>query len=423
MSEAEKNELINFIAQYNGKNDFLLSLKKWHHDGKTLTPKQFFVASLEYNRRKRIAEKAAVPQVPQVPQVTQVTQEINQPKKVSETMQSVVYETLNPVETKAAPQGETPNLDGIEAMLAKIAGQVVADSMTKAEAKLGAIIAKAEAAAGMQRVMHVRVNGGEVKKLSTEAHELLADCLTVVNTRANNGRREMPLLVGPKGCGKTTLAKQVAESMGLSFSYLCLSAGASETWFFGRQLPTGIREAEFSRVYENGGVFLIDEIDAADANMTMALNTSLDSDCFYNPITDKMVKRHKDFVCIAAANTFGLGGNAQYTGRNRLDAAFLERFVPMELDYSEKLEKTLTQDKKLLKLYHKARKALMKRNSSEALSTRWLLRIESLVNSGWTIEKAIKSMTASWPEGLAKEIGLLDGIEENEAAAGEPVPF
>lgn len=404
MSETEKSELINFIAQYNGENDFLLSLRKWHHDGKTLTPKQLFVASLEYKRRKRIAEKAAA-----------ATQEMNQPKKESEEMQNVTFETLSPVVPQQVPQSETPNLDNTEKMLGKIAGEVVADCMAKAEAKLGAIIAKAEAAAGMQKVMHVRVNGGEVRKIESEAHELLADCIGLAKLG------ETPLLVGPKGCGKSTLAEQVSQALGLRFGHLCFSSGASETWLFGRQLPQGIVEAQFSDFYKNGGVFLLDEFDAADANLLMALNSCLAGNKFFNPITQETILRHQDFICIAAANTNGLGSNAQYTGRNRLDAATLDRFVALEIDYNEKLEKQLVADKKLLKTFHKARKELAKRNSSESISTRWLVRAEKLLRAGWDWKKVIGSMTLAWPEGLAKEVGLLDGIEEKND--GEAVPF
>jgi hypothetical protein len=51
-----------------------------------------------------------------------------------------------------------------------------------------------------------------------------------------------------------------------------------------------------------------------------------------------MVERHVDFICIAAANTFGLGATSEYVGRMKMDAAFLDRFVFISWDIDELLE-------------------------------------------------------------------------------------
>jgi hypothetical protein len=45
-------------------------------------------------------------------------------------------------------------------------------------------------------------------------------------------------------------------------------------------------------------------------------------------------------VC-AAANTYGTGADALYVGRNQLDAATLDRFYVVEMDYDRKLEAKL----------------------------------------------------------------------------------
>jgi cobaltochelatase CobS len=51
-----------------------------------------------------------------------------------------------------------------------------------------------------------------------------------------------------------------------------------------------------------------------------------------------MVSKHPDFVCVAGANTFGLGANRMYVGRNQLDAATLDRFCVITWDYNTSLE-------------------------------------------------------------------------------------
>jgi MoxR-like ATPase len=180
-------------------------------------------------------------------------------------------------------------------------------------------------------------------KVDGEAHAMLKKVVGHASIRDNI------LLVGPAGCGKTHLADQAAKALGLEFSSISCTAGMSESQLLGWLLPIGdggkfeYVQSEFVRLYENGGVYLLDEMDAADANTLMILNQALANGGFYVPQARRMVKRHPDFVCIAAANTYGHGGDMVYAGRERLDSATLDRFrtaiIPM--DYDKKLEAAL----------------------------------------------------------------------------------
>lgn len=142
------------------------------------------------------------------------------------------------------------------------------------------------------------------------------------------------LLVGPAGCGKTYLAKLIAETLGLDFGSLSCTAGISESHLLGRGVPnltTGenvFQGAAFLDCYEEGGVFLLDEVDAADSNLMLCINTGLANGYLNIPNRRKKPRavRHPDFICIATANTFGRGANRQYAGRNQLDEATLDRF-------------------------------------------------------------------------------------------------
>jgi len=60
----------------------------------------------------------------------------------------------------------------------------------------------------------------------------------------------------------------------------------------------------FVQVYENGGVFLLDEIDAADANVMVAINAALANGVLANP-NGKVHVRHDKCFILAAANTWG----------------------------------------------------------------------------------------------------------------------
>jgi len=123
----------------------------------------------------------------------------------------------------------------------------------------------------------------------------------------------------------------VAQALGLEFAFISLSAGITETHLLGRTLPVEggewkFKPGRFVEVYENGGVFLLDEMDAADSNVMVAINAALANG--HLALTDgRIVNRHASAFIIAAANTWGHGGSNQYVGRNQLDASTLDRVV------------------------------------------------------------------------------------------------
>lgn len=254
-----------------------------------------------------------------------------------------------------------------------------------------------------ERVMVIKVD--EIKrKLTKAASPYLGEVLIQAKTGLNT------LLVGPAGCGKTTLAEQVAEALGMRFGYISLTMGASETWLVGRWTAKGeFVKAEFTDFYENGGVFLLDEVDAADANLMMLINTALSQPYMLNPMTGERLAKHKDFICLAAGNTFGKGGNIVYTGRSRLDGAFLTRFEgnTIEMDYCQEIEKQLCPDTKLRNKLQKARKFLKEKNSSEMITTRGLMNAFTQKSQGIEELRIMQKLTASWPKELAEQSGLL----------------
>lgn len=182
----------------------------------------------------------------------------------------------------------------------------------------------------------VEVRGMEPGKLVTlpeqPRHKIFPTILTAIQA-------ENVFIVGPAGSGKTTLAEQVASALSVPFFFT--GAVASEyklTGFVdahGRTVRTAFREA-----YETGGVFLFDEIDGSSPSALLAFNAALSNGQFDFP--DGTVKRHKDFYCIASGNTWGSGASREYIGRNQLDAASLDRFVKLAMDYDEDLERAIS---------------------------------------------------------------------------------
>lgn len=146
------------------------------------------------------------------------------------------------------------------------------------------------------------------------------------------------LVVGPAGSGKTTIGEQCAEALGIPFHF----TGAIDTEYKlsgfidaqGRCINTGFRDA-----YENGGLFLFDEIDGSLPGACLWFNAALANGVC--PFPDGMVRRHDDFRCMAAANTYLMGADRQYVGRNQIDAASVDRFVFIDMGYDEDLELVL----------------------------------------------------------------------------------
>lgn len=148
------------------------------------------------------------------------------------------------------------------------------------------------------------------------------------------------MLVGMAGTGKTHAAQQVAEALGREFYAMSVGAQTSKSDIIGYMHAGGdYVDTMFRRAYEHGGVFLMDEIDAGNANVLIQVNAALANQ--YCAFPDQMVKRHDNFVFIGSANTYGTGANRQYVGRNQLDAATLDRFAILEWQIDVDLEKSM----------------------------------------------------------------------------------
>jgi cobaltochelatase CobS len=181
--------------------------------------------------------------------------------------------------------------------------------------------------------------------LSERTHRQFGDLMGLVTEGHQN-----IMLVGPAGTGKTTLVKHVAKALERQFAFISLSAGVTETHIFGRMLPQSdgtwaYVESPFIRIYRNGGVFLFDEVDAADGNMMVSINAALANGVLCNPVTGEVIQRHADCLIAAAANTYGRGGDMVYVGRNALDGATLDRFALSKLfvTYDTELEAALAE--------------------------------------------------------------------------------
>lgn len=193
------------------------------------------------------------------------------------------------------------------------------------------------------------------------SHKMLPDIVMCVAAGTH------PFLVGPAGSGKTTLARQVCDT--LKRKFYAENRVTSEYKLLGYMDATGkYVRTQFREAYEKGGGFLLDEVDASDPDVLTTFNSALANGVC--PFPDKLVEAHKDFFAIAAGNTFGRGADRQYVGRNQLDAATLDRFVIVEIDYDEVAELTWAANDDWTMYVQQVRKAIADENVRHIVSPR-----------------------------------------------------
>ncbi len=149
--------------------------------------------------------------------------------------------------------------------------------------------------------------------------------------------REHVWAAGPAGSGKTTAASQAADVLGLP-AYVLPCGMATNDWSLlgftnpdGKYIPGHMRKP-----FEQGGVFVLDEIDNTNPSVLTTINGALSGQSYMFP--DGLVQRHPDFVVVGCANTWGTGPDRMYVGRNQLDAATLDRFKRVDWQYDKVAE-------------------------------------------------------------------------------------
>lgn len=243
-----------------------------------------------------------------------------------------------------------------------------------------------------KQVIEVKSPGGSVE--IGQQHTQFAQLLRTVGCRIN------AMLVGPAGWFKTSTSEAVANALKLPFYSISVGMQTTKSEFFGYMDATGryVRTL-FREAYEKGGVFLLDEMDAGNANVLTAVNQALANRVCAFP--DGMVKKHEDFVVIAAANTFGRGADRMFVGRQQLDAATLDRFAVIDWGTDEAMEEAIVRDKKWLGYVRACRDNVEKYKIRHIISPRASFYGDHLLAAGMPISDVIDML-------------IRKGIEETE---------
>lgn len=212
--------------------------------------------------------------------------------------------------------------------------------------------------------------------------------LKTVQATMISGRRVIPWVYGPAGTGKSVACEKIAEALSLPYYFLGKTLAKFE--ILGFINTAGYQTTPFRQAYENGGVFCGDEMDAWANEATVALNNSLANGACAFP--DKIVKRHKDFIMVAAANTTGSGATIEYSGRTKQDAATMNRFVFVNWPHDDVLEDNLVANKDWLKYVRhvRARAAVCGINPRPMITMRSSMHGEALLNVGIERETVVE---------------------------------
>lgn len=221
----------------------------------------------------------------------------------------------------------------------------------EAAERAAAAAASAAAAAAANGKNLVTLPDGSAVEVAGRVHKEFGRVCQLVKRGLN------VYLYGPAGTGKTHLCKQISDALGVKFfSDQKISDDFKLTGFV--DANGKYQGTELYRAVTCGGVYMLDEFDASDENAAIILNTLMANGYITFPGVGR-VEVHPDFHVIACGNTLGRGADSDYTGRNCLDAATLDRFAVVQLDYDEEIELLKANgDKDFLRFIHAVRDAV-----------------------------------------------------------------
>ena len=292
--------------------------------------------------------------------------------------------------------------------LEPIIAQAVMGEMSKLDIEGQIKDLLAEVAQNTSKVLEVKLQGedGEGRKFPL-VHKQFEDLLAVGAIAKMN-----PLLTGGAGLAKTTAVMQFAEALELDFKSISFSNQTTKTDLYGFVDANGnYRTTGFVDAFENGKVFLGDEIDACSANVLVLLNSALDNG-FLTTADDRTLYMHDNFRMVATANTNLRGAKDGFTARNKLDAATTDRFTIIEWTLDEDLEQKITDNDSWLDLVRRCRINAEHGLEGVVITPRASYKGATLLKAGLDIDKVIQMVIVKAMSEDERDV-VLAGITEN----------
>ena len=206
------------------------------------------------------------------------------------------------------------------------------------------------------------------------------------------------LIWGPTQCGKSTVAKSMAERLGKPLTMIhCCRATPAYT-FTGRRHPmTGaFEDTPFTVAYREGHLIVLDEIDRLDPGVAAVLTGPLANGHLATP--NGPIERGDGLTIIATANTALGGADRMYVAAEQQDGALAQRFHAwVKADYSVKYEAAHI-DPDVLGYMGRLRAHIHGRQLRRACSTQQGMTATQLKAAGIPAAVWQGQFTASWSE-------------------------
>jgi MoxR-like ATPase len=201
------------------------------------------------------------------------------------------------------------------------------------EEKVRAIVAEAVAQIP-SRTLEVKI-ADKITKLEGQQHYFFPLVMRCVAAGVNLA------LSGSTATSKTTMATQAAKVLDRAYFIQPMNDGTTKSDIMGYMSAVGeYIPSSFYRAMKEGGIYIAEEIDSGSPACLLVLNNAVDNrECTFP--NGELVKAAEGFQVICTMNTKGTGADRKFVGRNRLDAATLDRFCMIEVKQDESLEASL----------------------------------------------------------------------------------
>lgn len=215
--------------------------------------------------------------------------------------------------------------------------------------------------------------------------------------------KENTLITGEAGTGKTSIIRYLAMQKKIPFFAISCDFGLNARELFGgihlRAGETIYKEGLLTKFCSQPSIILFDEVNSLDNSKSFILHQLFSERRFFVKEADgegKMYDVHPDVWFVAAGNP----PTGKYTGTNRYNAAFINRFSVVEIEEFNKKELLEifdghTQKEQLVQFYHEINKVIKKEGWRATFSIRDLKRIAKFLADGLDAETSVQLGFAS----------------------------